>query len=118
MFDNNHQVTFDGARYTCPACTFSAVLTTDDRIIQTDPGQPGHDHLAQAWAMRRADDARAAWAEQAMQRLRQHYADKTPLPEADDNRDDLVAAGVIDPRPLDRRLLQRLYRCVITEHGL
>lgn len=48
-------------------------------------------------------------------RLKWHYAHRTPLPEADDNMDDLVAAGVVAPRTLSLNQLQRLIRAVIGE---
>lgn len=47
--------------------------------------------------------------------LKWHYQHRTPLPEADDNMDDLVAAGVVAPRTLSLNQLQRLIRAVIGE---
>ncbi len=47
-------------------------------------------------------DARRAYVEAIMNRLRRHYAERTPLPERDDET-------------LSLQMLQRLYRYVMSE---
>jgi hypothetical protein len=93
-----HTITLDGALFQCPSCAWRAILTTDARIIQTEPGEPAHDHIGQAQALR---DARRAHIEQTMTRLRKQYAERAEF------------AGCT----LSLHQLQRLYRCVMTEHG-
>lgn len=60
-------------------------------------------------------DARRAYVERLMNRLRRQYADRALLPGKDDNTDDLIAAGVMDGAALSLQLLRRLYRHVISE---
>ena len=48
-------------------------------------------------------DARRAFVEAIMNRLRRHYAEQTPLPDNEDTQ------------TLSLAQLQRLYRCVVSE---
>src|SRR5262245_5341926 len=98
----NHTVTHISRLFVCADCTWRAVLTTDGRLMQTQAGDAGHDHIGQAQLLRDAEQsARRAVVEQTMDRLRQHYADRDPLPSGHD---------------LNLGLLQRLYKYVMTEH--
>lgn len=90
-----HHPTFDGRLFVCPACMWRAVLTSDGRIIQTQPGAIGHDHIGQAQVLRNAELAeRLAFVARTMTHLRQQYV-----------------AGALD---LTR--LRLLMRCVATEY--
>jgi len=51
-------------------------------------------------------DARRAYVEAIMNRLRRHYAERTPLPARDEDEDE---------QALSLHLLQRLYRHVMSE---
>lgn len=61
-------------------------------------------------------DARRAYVERLMDRLRRLYADRALLPAKDDNTDDLIAAGVMDGETMSLNLLRRLYRAIMAEH--
>lgn len=99
----NHTPTRDGPLLTCSACAWRAVLTGDGRIIQTAVGDPGHDHIGQAQALRDQElAARRAYVERQMNHLRQQYGSCAKLPGSDE------AMGL--------KLLQRLYRHVVAEH--
>jgi hypothetical protein len=100
---SNHTPTSDGVLYICPACAWRAVEATDGRIVMTAPGDPGHDHIGQA---RRQQAARIAHAQQIMERLRQHYAQRTPLP---------IRPGQKWPALLTAQQLERLERAVVGE---
>ena len=67
----DHIPHLDGATFTCPACPWRAVLATDGRIVQTQPGDAGHDHIGQAIAQRAAMRAEV---ERACAHLQQQYA--------------------------------------------
>ncbi len=113
---NQHTPTIESpATFACPACAWRAVLANDGRLIQSVPGDGGHDHIGQALKLR---DELYAHIDQAFHRLRKHYADGDPLPERNDNCEDLIAAGCADTRRLNVAQLQRLYRCVTSEVGL
>lgn len=67
----DHIPHLDGRIFTCHACPWRAVLASDGRIVQTQPGEPGHDHIGQALAQR---SAMRAEVERACAHLQQQYA--------------------------------------------
>lgn len=64
--------------FTCPACPWRAVLTSDNRLVQTEAGDPYHDHIGQALAIRDAEDV---YIRRLIERLRRQY--QAPLPRSD-----------------------------------
>lgn len=68
-----HLPNLDGATFTCPDCAWRAVLASDGRIVQVQPGEPGHDHIGQAIAQRAAMRAEV---ERACAHLQEQYARK------------------------------------------
>lgn len=92
----NHTPTLDRDLYTCPACAWRAVLTSDARIVQTQPGDPGHDHIGQA----RAQQAeRLTEARRILARLRAQYD----------------THATFSDQSLSLRQLQRLTQAVVGE---
>src|SRR5688500_9351730 len=91
----NHTPTIDGQIVTCDACEYRAILTNRGVFIR-NIGHSPIDHQALL-------DAQKALAERLLRGLVQAYNERRPLPEADDNLDDLVAAGVMDGRRLTMR---------------
>ena len=66
-----HTPTLTDHTFTCPACAFRAVLTTDGRIVLTQAGDAGHDHIGQARAHLAAIRCEA---ERACAHLQRQYA--------------------------------------------
>lgn len=111
---SNHTPTADHNLITCDACAYRAIVTNRGLFIR-NIGHSPIDH--QALLERRQAEARALVKRQ-LRRLIEAYHSRRPLPEADDNRDDLVAAGVMDARTLTMRQVHDLARRIRTEHGI
>lgn len=107
-----HTLTQTGYVVQCDACGWRAILTSKGPFTRVK-GDPSFDHLALI------DTGYIEYVEQLMQRLTRIYNERRPLPEKDDNTDDLVAAGVMDGRRLSMQQLRKLYQAIATEgYGL
>lgn len=62
-----HTLALNDHIFTCPDCAFRAVVTTDGRVMLTQAGEAGHDHIGQAIAQLAAIRAEA---ERACEHLR------------------------------------------------
>lgn len=96
-----HRITQADTLYTCPDCDWRAILTSDGRLIQTQAGAFGYDHIGQAQAQRSTEmQQRRALTEQTVTHLRQQYEQR----------------ATFDGAPLTLNQLQRLFRYVLSEH--
>lgn len=105
----DHTPTLVDRTFTCPACAWRAVVTTDGRIVQTQAGEFGHDHIGQAIAQLAAIRGEAA---RQIQRSIWLYQESCPIPGLNDD---------IEWRPsppLTMRQVRAYSRYIKAEHGL
>ena len=108
---------------TCPACAWRGVITTDGRVIQTAPGEPGCDHIGQAIRLRNAQRRAEELAEAERQMLDTYtsililrlvglYQNSMPLPYAD------METHARPSPPMTAEQLTQYGRWIRAEHDL
>lgn len=94
---SNHTIHPDADLLRCSACPWRGVITNDGRLIQTQAGERGHDHIGQALRIRDRD---------RMERI--EYAVKTAQR--------LGARWESDPHGLGRPEIEQLWRHIYAEY--